>query len=129
MITTENATKAVETTTTISFTKPIVAKQVLAPKPAAKAVTKKAPSAPKAAVKLAANVPAKVSSKLPAKPAVKAIVKAPVKTVAKPLARAQIKTAKPAKEKKPKLVRDSFTIPKAEYTVLEDLKHRAFNPD
>ena len=29
------------------------------------------------------------------------------------------------KAKKPKLVRDSFTIPKAEYTVLEDLKLRA----
>ena len=27
--------------------------------------------------------------------------------------------------KKPKLVRDSFTIPKAEYTVLDDLKQRA----
>ncbi|WP_394788456.1 hypothetical protein [Rhodoferax sp.] len=33
--------------------------------------------------------------------------------------------AKPAKVKKPKLVRDSFTIPKAEYTVLDDLKQRA----
>ncbi len=33
--------------------------------------------------------------------------------------------AKPAKEKKPKLVRDSFTIPKAEYVVLEMLKQRA----
>jgi hypothetical protein len=29
------------------------------------------------------------------------------------------------KAKKPKLVRDSFTIPKNEYTVLEDLKLRA----
>ena len=32
---------------------------------------------------------------------------------------------KPAKPKKPKLVRDSFTIPKSEYTVLDDLKQRA----
>jgi hypothetical protein len=31
--------------------------------------------------------------------------------------------AKPAK--KPKIVRDSFTIPKAEYAVLDDLKQRA----
>lgn len=31
----------------------------------------------------------------------------------------------PNKSKKPKLVRDSFTIPKAEYVVLEDLKQRA----
>jgi hypothetical protein len=33
--------------------------------------------------------------------------------------------AKPIKEKKPKLVRDSFTIPKDEYAVLADLKQRA----
>lgn len=33
--------------------------------------------------------------------------------------------AKPSKTKKPKLVRDSFTIPKTEYTVLGELKLRA----
>jgi hypothetical protein len=33
--------------------------------------------------------------------------------------------AKPAKDKKPKLVRDSFTFPKAEYDVLEAMKQRA----
>lgn len=33
--------------------------------------------------------------------------------------------AKPAKTKKTKLVRDSFTIPKAEYSVLDELKLRA----
>lgn len=32
---------------------------------------------------------------------------------------------KPDKPKKPKLVRDSFTIPKIEFTVLQDLKQRA----
>ena len=32
---------------------------------------------------------------------------------------------KPVKVKKPKLVRDSFTIPKEEYTVLANLKQRA----
>ena len=32
---------------------------------------------------------------------------------------------KPLKPKKPKLVRDSFTIPKLEYLVLEELKARA----
>jgi len=32
---------------------------------------------------------------------------------------------KPVKAKKPKLVRDSFTIPKAEYVVLDELKQRA----
>ena len=33
--------------------------------------------------------------------------------------------AKPAKAQKPKLVRDSFTIPKEEYQVLDALKRRA----
>jgi hypothetical protein len=32
---------------------------------------------------------------------------------------------KPAKVKRPKLVRDSFTIPKTEYAVLDELKQRA----
>jgi len=35
------------------------------------------------------------------------------------------KTEKPKTPKKAKLVRDSFTIPKAEYVVLEELKLRA----
>lgn len=45
----------------------------------------------------------------------------------KPSAKAAkaIDPAKDTKPKKPKLVRDSFTIPKAEYTVLEALKARA----
>lgn len=53
-------------------------------------------------------------------------VKAPKAAVA-PKAPVKPKAAKPVKEKKPKLVRDSFTIPKAEYTVLDDLKARANN--
>jgi len=43
--------------------------------------------------------------------------------VAKPLPAP--KAEKPVKAKKPKLVRDSFTIPKAEYVVLDELKQRA----
>ena len=50
----------------------------------------------------------------------KAVVK-PAATKALPLA----KDKKAVKAKKPKLVRDSFTIPKAEYVVLEALKQRA----
>ncbi len=34
-------------------------------------------------------------------------------------------TQKPDKPRKPKLVRDRFTIPKSEYAVLDDLKQRA----
>jgi len=36
-----------------------------------------------------------------------------------------VKAVKPAKVKKPKLVRDSFTIPKDEYVVIDSLKVRA----
>ena len=73
--------------------------------------------------------PARTVSPLPAakpprnaiRPAGKlAVAAAPIAPPpAKPMAK------KPVKAKKPKLVRDSFTIPKAEYLVLEDLKQRA----
>lgn len=64
--------------------------------------------------------PAPLAKKAGAKTGAKAGAKAPlskVLTAAKP--------DKAAKPKKPKLVRDSFTIPKAEYLVLEGLKQRA----
>ena len=52
-----------------------------------------------------------------------------VKQTARPAARPDAAKASSAskadKPKKAKLVRDSFTIPKAEYTVLQDLKLRA----
>jgi hypothetical protein len=46
---------------------------------------------------------------------------------AKPAQKSSTKAvvAKPAKVKKPKLVRDSFAIPKAEYILLDELKLRA----
>jgi hypothetical protein len=48
------------------------------------------------------------------------------KPAAAPAVAAQPKAAQaPAKTGKPKLVRDSFTIPKAEYTVLDALKQRS----
>lgn len=70
----------------------------------------------------ATAVAPKVTPKARAKPAVKkpaVSAKAPAKPAVNP------KAEKPAKVKKPKLVRDSFTIPKAEFTVLDDLKQRA----
>ena len=81
---------------------------------------KKIVSAKPAKTAAPAVVRAKVTP-TPVAPATMAIV-AP-KRSAKPVA--MPKTEKPAKVKKPKLVRDSFTIPKAEYTVLDDLKQRA----
>lgn len=59
--------------------------------------------------------------------ATKAPAKAPAKTAAKvtPAAIAKVDAPKVPKAKKPKLVRDSLTMPKAEYDVLETLKTRA----
>ena len=49
----------------------------------------------------------------------------PKKIPAKPVASPAKAADKPAKARKPKLVRDSFTIPKIEYGVLDELKQRA----
>ena len=85
----------------------------------------------KTAAKKATRTPAKAPAKKPvvkkaaAKPVTKtAVKKVPVKAAtAKPAK--PVKAAKPAKVKKPKLVRDSFTIPKDEYVVIESLKLHA----
>lgn len=84
----------------------------------------------------------------PTQPAARSIPPSTAKaaTGAKPVAKGKVKTAdakskpaqppkpqpaiksaaaKPLKAKKPKLVRDSFTIPKLEYSVMEDLKRRS----
>ncbi|MGV3569232.1 MAG: hypothetical protein ACO1PB_01440 [Ramlibacter sp.] len=69
-----------------------------------------------------------------AAPAAKKAAAAPASKALKPKKKpaAPVADARPAraekekeKEKKPKLVRDSFTIPKAEYAVLDELKQRA----
>jgi hypothetical protein len=77
----------------------------------------------------ATKTTAKAKPRAPAKPAVKAAAK-PAAKAAEPVAKAPAsqpapKAVKVEKAKKPKLVRDSFTIPKPEYMVLEDLKQRA----
>ena len=91
----------------------------IASKAGAKAPAKKAsvPRATKPVVKKAA--PAAKPG-----PAVKAIAakapKAPVKAVAKPVTKSAVELKE--KPKKAKLVRDSFTMPEAEYAVLGDVK-------
>jgi len=66
-----------------------------------------------------------ISKALPKKLAV-ALTKPTSKTITKPAAKVSItKEIKVEKLKKPKLIRDSFTIPKAEYLVIEALKERA----
>jgi hypothetical protein len=93
--------------------------------PAVKVATGKA-TAKKAAAKKA-PVKKAAAKKASAK---KAVLKktAPMKTAPMaPLFKALVPT-KPkqaVKQKKPKLVRDSFTIPKAEYEVLDELKQHA----
>lgn len=77
----------------------------IAAKPAVKATAKKVVTPPAARKALAKAVP-------PPKAAVKAAPVAPA-------------TQAPAKPKKPKLVRDSFTIPKNEYEAIASLKERA----
>ena len=108
------------------------ATKVTAPVQAAPMTSAKAPA--KAARKPAARKPAP-PVKARAKPALKATLKAAlkpaIKTAFKPVVKTAVKAvSKPAtlskasKDKKPKLVRDSFTIPKTEYTVLDELKQR-----
>lgn len=70
------------------------------------------------ATRSAAKLPAAKSSGAPK-------AQAPAVKVTPPTVPASATKAKPDKPKRPKLVRDSFTIPKAEYAVLQDLKQRA----
>lgn len=74
------------------------------------------------------NKAAATRSARPAKPALPKPAAAPASKVPvrpAPIVLSKPTLAKPAKIKKPKLVRDSFTIPKSEYSVLAALKERA----
>lgn len=100
-------------------------KAAATPAPSAKAPARKA--APKPAVSKVATPKApaakKPAAKAPAtkRTASKAIVAKPA--AAKPVASKPTKVE--AKPKKPKLVRDSFTIPKDEYAGIDTLKERS----
>ena len=98
----------------------------------------------KAPTKTSAKTPPRTATKAVTKPATKPTTKAPA-TAAKPemtlknldvkvkaeapkaISKPAVKTLieKPIKAKKVKLVRDSFTIPKPEYLMLDNLKLRA----
>ena len=91
---------------------------------AVKAPTVKTPAAKKPVVKKAPTKKAAVKKPVVKKVTTKtAVKKAPIKTAAPKPVKA-VKVVKPAKVKKPKLVRDSFTIPKDEYEVIDALKMR-----
>lgn len=64
----------------------------------------------------------KVAAKVASKPLVPKSASVS-RTAAEPLGKPE--SEKPAKVKRMKLVRDSFTIPKTEYAVLDELKQRA----
>ena len=105
--------------------KAVVKKAVAAPIPAQAPVNLKAKLPTQAASKLTAKTPALRLTKAPK--FTQALAKLPSKVKVQPTARPSVKamTEKTSKQKKPKLVRDSFTIPKAEYLILDDLKQRA----
>lgn len=96
--------------------------------------TKKAPARPartpvaKAVARVAA-MPAKKARPAARKPATKAVAaKVAARRTEQPAATEpvpQAPSARSDKARKAKLVRDSFTIPKQEYGVLQDLKARA----
>ena len=94
----------------------------------APAVAPPAKAATAAASKAVKTPPARKAAKT-AKPAIPAAASAPAPAPAPTAAAAKTKkAARPAKDTRPpkadKLVRDSFTIPRAEYTLLQDLKTR-----
>jgi hypothetical protein len=98
-----------------------VATKVVAPVSAAV----KATSASVAAKRKPAAAPAKKAAPAVKKAAPAAKPAAAVKKKAPAKAAKPVVAAKPAKTKKPKMVRDSMTMPKAEYAVLAELKLRA----
>lgn len=99
-----------------------LAKKPTAKRPATRQATAKKP-APKRAI--TAKPAAKPTAKSPAKSPAKRVTPTP-SAPASPSASKSRSAAVPAeKSRKPKLVRDSFTIPKAEYAVIEALKQRA----
>jgi hypothetical protein len=88
------------------------------------AASKTAPAKKTAATPVKAKTPAKPVLAKPLKKPVVAAKAAPQAAKAAKIEKTE-KADKADKARKPKLVRDSFTIPKAEYTVLETLKQRA----
>ena len=100
-------------------------KAAATPAPSAKAPARKAASKPAVSKVATPKAPAakKPAAKAPAtkRTASKAIVAKPA--AAKPVASKPTKAE--AKPKKPKLVRDSFTIPKDEYAGIDTLKERS----
>lgn len=102
-------------------------------KPAVKAAVK---TTAKPSAKAPAKTAAKPAAKAPAKAPSKAPVKSPAVAAKKPAAKVAspkpVKAAAPAASPKPvkvkaKLVRDSFTMPRADFALIDTLKERALS--
>ncbi|MHB8949948.1 MAG: hypothetical protein ACYC4S_12900 [Rhodoferax sp.] len=119
--------KTINASTPSATQAPVLAAPVTSAKAPVKAARKTVAKKPAAPAKVPVKPAVKAALKPSVKPAIKAafkpVLKTAVKTVRKPVT--EPKTDKNNKDKKPKLVRDSFTIPKAEYTVLDELKLRS----
>jgi hypothetical protein len=103
-----------------------VEKVAPAAKPAAKVVAKPAAkTAAKPVAKVAAKPAAKVAAKVAVKPAVKSAPQAAAAPAVKPAEMpAEMPVGKNLKAKKAKMVRDSFTMPEAEYALIAAVKKR-----
>lgn len=87
---------------------------------------KPATPTPSKAVKSVKPTTANTASKTAVKPAAKPVAKPTTKSITKPVTPTKAAApAKPAKEKKVKVVRDSFTIPKTELLQVGEMKKRA----
>ncbi len=91
----------------------------------AKAPLPKKPIARKTQVNKPARKEARQTTKTEAKMVDKAAVKPAQLAVAKSMPPTPAAPEKTTKTKKPKMVRDSFSFPKAEYSVLQELKERS----
>ena len=100
------------------------ARQTMANKAVKTAAQPRATKAqPHTAAKSPARKIAKVKTAVRARPVVSKAAPSVVKAPAKPVKLAEVTKSKAAK--KPKLVRDSFTMPKDEYQAIDSLKARA----
>ena len=88
-------------------------------KPPGKRAAKVVKPAPTSAVK-----PADVAVKTPPKPRATPATKPVIEPASAPAAAEQAKPSKPARIRRAKLVRDSFTMPEAEHAVIAGLKKR-----
>lgn len=111
----------------------LAVKRIATAKPAKAAKAAKAPAAVAVKAPLPAAAPTKPAAQSLLKPsAKKSTAKAPTKATAKAKVTKAVKgpkVVKAPKAKKPKMVRDSMTMPKAEYAVIDELKLRAAKLD